>query len=827
MKTAVYRRFNLSRNEIDQCSEEVFRYLTEHKVEKKEAIRIRFSLEEVLITWMEQLGVNAETIISCGRQFGRFSVRLQCRGAECNPFVHMYSENSEWVNHMRAQLEFLPVFKYANTYNFVVFTARAKTMSRLAVTVFAILMGILLGMTKAFLPEQITSAVCSNLFEPVYDAYLAAFSLCGIPLIFTSVLIGILSAGDITEVSNNGRKMLHRFFLYVFCAVLAAAAIALPFFKLNYVQDAGVFKFKDILDMILDWIPDGLFQPFINSNAMQLIILGAAFAVSIMLLNLTNSAFVRFVNELHNILQQIMKWIAYFIPLFVTVMIVNSIWASEWTVLLAAWKSFALTTGTEALVILALAAGVSVKFRIGILELLKKLSKLFLTALGTNSCTASIGDNYSCCENNLGIDPKVYTFGIPVGTTLFKPATAVRLVILCLFMAEAGKIPVSGSWFITLAIAAFVFSIAVPAIPGGVIMLCPLLFAQLNIPKSFVTQMLATDVFFDCFCTAFNQIAVPLTLVLHADSVGMLTDNIIKRPATYDNSKYEFAMEKKLRSENEEYHEIFTQNVKVCQKILSRYTSYFPTYTDHSALHSMQLLAFCNNMIGKNIEKLNCDEIFVILMAAYLHDAGMGISLEDYEEFSSKIPALSEYRKKHPDEDTANIIRKFHNELSGCYIEKYADRFRIPSKEHLQAIIQASRGHRKLDLADEDEFPETITLANGSMIRLPYIAALIRLSDELDVAADRNYGMDYDISVFTEKASVLAFRGHQAIRKMVVEEKQFTFYVDMDQDAELKQHIDETFEKLRETLNGCIHVVETRTNLEISQKFIVVKDADA
>lgn len=55
--------------------------------------------------------------------------------------------------------------------------------------------------------------------------------------------------------------------------------------------------------------------------------------------------------------------------------------------------------------------------------------------------------------------------------------------------------------------------------------------------------------------------------------------------------------------------------------------------TDHTALHSLEVIDFCNQLIGENIDEMNADEIYVFLMWAYLHDSGMGITMSDYEKF--------------------------------------------------------------------------------------------------------------------------------------------------------------------------------------------------
>ena len=823
MTEKIDRRFNLNGAEIDRCAEEVFRYLTESRIDRKEALRIRLSLEEVLLVWLEKLGAGTEVKVLCSRRFGRQSIRLQCRGVECNPFAEEKGEYGQWVQALRSNLEFLPSYRYADSYNRVMFNVRQKTIGRLAVTVMAIVAGIALGLLGLLLPPALRQSVNEGFFTPVYDTYLAAFSLCGIPLIFTSVVTGILGADDITAFSNNGRRMMGRFALVSTVAAVAALGIALPFFRPAFGAGSMSFRGGALVETILDWVPGGLLEPFIESNAMQLVLLGVGFGVALLLLNRTEGSLVGMLNDLHRLLQKMMGWLSALIPVFVLVKIISSVWTSETAVLLAAWKSWAITIGLQAAMIAVLLVWVAVRYRAGVRELMRKLSKTFFVALGTNSCTTSIPDSYDCCGNALGIDPKVYSFGIPIGTTVFKPATAVRLVVLCLFMATAEGMTVSVWWLGLLVIMAVVLSISVPAIPGGVLILCPMLFTQMGLPTELVTQMLATDVFFDCFCTAFNQVAVPLVLVQHAGKAGLLNEQMISRPVEQLRSPYNYQLEKKLRAESEEYHRIFRDNVRACQKELTRYTSLFPTYTDHSAMHSMQLIDFCNEMVGKNLDRLNADEIFVLLMAAYLHDVGMGVSREELEAFTEELPALAAYRAAHPEEPESELVRRFHNELSGCYIRRHASMLKLPSEGHLHAIIQVARGHRKVDLHDDNEFPRVYPLENGNTVRLAYLAALIRLADELDIAEDRNIGISINPDTLAMRESVLAFRSHHAIRRMDIAEDRFVFTVRRPEDPELQEQLDRTFEKLRETLNDCVDVIETRARLVIRQKFIEVR----
>ncbi len=282
-----------------------------------------------------------------------------------------------------------------------------------------------------------------------------------------------------------------------------------------------------------------------------------------------------------------------------------------------------------------------------------------------------------------------------------------------------------------------------------------------------------------------------------------------------------YLCEMKLKREDPVLHKLFQNSVFCLQRMLVKYRKIFPNYTDHTALHSLEVLDFCNRLIGENIEKMNADEIYVLLMGAYLHDSGMGITLSDYEKFKQNIN-FGDYFVTHSPENIPDCIRDFHQEFSGEYIKKYAAFFEIPSREHIFAIVQVSRGHRKTDLWDSKEYPEQFFVPNGNRVCLPYLAALLRLADELDIAADRNLQFMYDIDKIDNAYSRMEFRKHQAIRRLSVTEDAFELLVDTS-DAEVYRGVLELKEKLEQTLQECRRVVAERTPYRMTQRKLLIQ----
>lgn len=305
-------------------------------------------------------------------------------------------------------------------------------------------------------------------------------------------------------------------------------------------------------------------------------------------------------------------------------------------------------------------------------------------------------------------------------------------------------------------------------------------------------------------------------LGLNVLTITISQDDLITR------DDYDFLLERKLRKLDPKLHSIFRDTVFSTQKILSNYKLLFPEYTDHSELHSMTVIASCNRLIGKEqIEKLNADEIFVLLVGCYLHDSGMGIGERDYEEFK-EVMNPEQFLAQNPGATRADFVRTYHNEFSGLFVEKYADLFEFPSDEHTFAVKQIVRGHRKTDLYNEKEYPSELKLPSGNTVCLPYLSALIRLADEIDVVATRNPLILYDINTLTDEIEIIENKKLEAIKNIRMTNDSFILSCETD-DEEIYESVKEMVAKMQKTLDYCREVVEKRTPYKIRQKNVILK----
>ncbi len=287
-------------------------------------------------------------------------------------------------------------------------------------------------------------------------------------------------------------------------------------------------------------------------------------------------------------------------------------------------------------------------------------------------------------------------------------------------------------------------------------------------------------------------------------------------------NKYDFLLERRLKSIDPSLHQRFSDTVFALQQILSNYKLIFPDFTDHTELHTLNIIEFCNNLIGEQIDKLNADEIYVLLLGCYFHDTGMGISHSDFDEFSKQIN-FGNYFDTHSRDNYPEIVRNFHQEYSGLFLRKYAKFFEFPSEEHLFAIIQISRGHRKTDLNDEKEYPISLKVPGGNTICLPYLSALVRLADEIDVTASRNSKAIYDLNKIVKEIDLIEFMKHEVVRGLEITDKAFIMDIKSN-NQKIIDGLNILAGKMKKTLDYCRSAVNNRTSFKITQEDVIIKN---
>lgn len=283
---------------------------------------------------------------------------------------------------------------------------------------------------------------------------------------------------------------------------------------------------------------------------------------------------------------------------------------------------------------------------------------------------------------------------------------------------------------------------------------------------------------------------------------------------------YDFLLEHRLKELNSELAYRHTCCMSLFEQMLKKFLAVFPTFTDHTLLHTLSVTNISNQLLRKEVRKLSADEIYIYLMASALHDIGMGVSDKDIESFIDEM-GIRDYVRAQPKMSKPTLIRKFHNDFSWAFVMKYWEILEIPNERYANAIAEVGRGHRKTDLMDEKLYPTDFDLGNGKKANLALLAAVIRLADELDIASDRNPDLLYDtesMEGMSEK-DVFEFSKHEAIHKVEFTEDTIVIIADTEK-ADIAGGVVDATRTVKETLDYCLSVIEARSDIGIDCKKI-------
>lgn len=522
----------LSDESLDNVSKANEEFLSGGRVEHEDISKLNRNMKNALFAWQQRFGQGKEITISRSRFFGKSAITYKCGGECCNPLVGTDSgfRGDDWSASFSDSLDEPPKFDYNKGENRVTFVGVRQKPKVFFILLISLLLGCLIGLAGLMLiPESVRLDICNIVLEPLYSTYLNGCAFFGMPLIYLSVTMGIVGVGNLKTFSTLGTGLIKSYLKFIVALAVVSVLFGLIVFNPQITNSGLNLEYSAIVNLVLRAIPSGIFQPFLDKHAFQLVLIGVVSGIAILYLDITDGGFCRFMADFRKMLIQSAQWFSVVIPFFILISYINAIWRSSFFALFSVLKFLVAIASIQVLIVFSLIAYISEKYKVRMGLVFKKVLKVFLIAAGTDSCSASISENNVCCGSQLGIDEKVYSFGISMGTAIFKPATVARLVLICFLSVKAYGMSISISWLAALVILSVVISISIPAIRGGVIMFLGTLFTNLGIPTEAIAGMLTVEIFFDCFCTGINQIAVSLMLTIFAGKVNLLDLDTLRR----------------------------------------------------------------------------------------------------------------------------------------------------------------------------------------------------------------------------------------------------------------------------------------------------------
>lgn len=379
-----------------------------------------------------------------------------------------------------------------------------KRLSLAAQIFIALVLGIAVGMALTGNP-----AVANGYIKPFGTIFLNLIKWVVTPLVFFSIMAGVISMRDIRKVGSVGVKTV----VYYLCTTAFAITIGLilaNLFKgifpalqttdLAY-ESSGPVNFMDTLVGIF---PSNFLKPFVDANMLQIIVASLIIGFALLVIEKRREVEYTLVEVLNDVFMKAMEMIVKLSPIGVFCLICPvvaengpAVLGSLAKVLLIAYLAYILHAVAVYSLSVRVAAGMSP------LRFFKEMLPAMMFAFSSASSVGTLPINMECTEK-LGADKDVSSFVLPLGATINMDGTAIYQGVCAIFIASCYGISLSFPQMLTIVLTATLASIGTAGVPGAGMVMLAMVLQSVGLPVEGIALVAGIDRIFDMGRTTVN-----------------------------------------------------------------------------------------------------------------------------------------------------------------------------------------------------------------------------------------------------------------------------------------------------------------------------------
>lgn len=370
--------------------------------------------------------------------------------------------------------------------------------------------------------------ITDNIFFPAGNAFLQALFMIVVPLVFSSLLVGV---ANLTKGRSGLGRLSSRLVLFYACSTILATGTGQILVntlkpgttveqeeadraaeqmkgKLSALQTKSAMVEGSIWPgIVTKIIPKNIIQQFGETNMLAVIFVSLMFGLALLYLPTSSSktSFIQFMSALSDISVLIIGWVMKLAPFAVAALV--SIAVSTMGFDLMKKMGFYILVMLMGMAIhFCITYSLALKFliRMPIRYFLTRMVPVFSTAFGTSSSSATMPVTMNTLETKLGVPRSIVNFSVPLGTVVNMDGTALFEVVATIFLAQLFGVEMTlASHFFLLAIV-FITSIGVASVPGGSLPILMSAIVVLGIPPEGMAIIIGVDRLMDMCRTVVN-----------------------------------------------------------------------------------------------------------------------------------------------------------------------------------------------------------------------------------------------------------------------------------------------------------------------------------
>lgn len=381
-----------------------------------------------------------------------------------------------------------------------------KKLSLSTTIIISLVLGVICGILLQSNPD-----IATEYIKPFGTIFLNLLKMIVIPVVFLSMIQGIVSLKDMKKVGSIGMKTV------LFYLATTAFAVFLGLLFANVLHVGGGYKMNadalssfqpseptSFMDTFVNIFPSNPIAPLVENNMLQVIALAIFFGFGMIAAGEKGKATKDLIESFSEVSFIVMEGILKMSPIGVFALITPVIASNGPSVLLPLLKLILIVYLTS-VVHMFIVYSTTVKWFTGIspVKFFKGMMPAMVFAFSSASSIGTLPMNIECTEK-LGARKDVTSFVLPLGATINMDGTCIYQGVCAIFIAQIFGIDLSIVEQLTIILTATLASIGTAGVPGAGIVMLTMVLQSVGLPLEGIALITGVDRILDMARTTVN-----------------------------------------------------------------------------------------------------------------------------------------------------------------------------------------------------------------------------------------------------------------------------------------------------------------------------------
>ncbi|SDO50140.1 Na+/H+-dicarboxylate symporter [Halomonas shengliensis] len=394
-----------------------------------------------------------------------------------------------------------------------------------------ILAGLLLGVLAGALMGE-----GASVFKPIGDIFISAIKMLIVPLVFSTLVVGITAMRDPQKMGRIGVRTIALYLITTAFAIaigLLASWLFQPGVGMEMSFESGVEakEAPSLVEILVGLVPQNPVDALASGNILQIIVFAIGLGISLTLIGDKGEPVVRVFESFAEAMYKLTGIVMAFAPFGVFGLIAHVAGSYGLEVLLPLAKVIGVAYLASVLHVLVVYSGLlALLGRLNPLRYLQGILDALVVAYSSASSSGTLPVSIRCAQKNLGVSEGVSGFVLPVGATINMDGTAIYQGVVAVFIAQLLGVDLSLADYGMIIVTGTLASIGTAGVPGAGLVMLSIVMAQIGLPLEAIAVIAGIDRILDMARTSVNVAGDLMVTTLVAKSEGELDETLYNAP---------------------------------------------------------------------------------------------------------------------------------------------------------------------------------------------------------------------------------------------------------------------------------------------------------